>query len=141
MLLMLIKLGTNDYWTIAFVTACSILYFILPWQWGDISKLPKIAILRWFFSIKTDFKVLQPRIMDWDRVKELDFSVLVTPYLKIDFYREAILSLSQVQNFLNIEGEVAPFKPPCRRGHIHPLVAWDPILSSYLGFSICLWWI
>jgi hypothetical protein len=41
----LIKLGTNVDWTIAFVTTCSGLNFLLPWQRGDISKLPKITIL------------------------------------------------------------------------------------------------
>jgi hypothetical protein len=35
----LMKLGTNIDWTIASVTACSILNFLLPWQWGDVSKL------------------------------------------------------------------------------------------------------
>jgi hypothetical protein len=38
-----IKLGTNDDSTIAFVTD---LNNLLPWQRGDISKLPKITILR-----------------------------------------------------------------------------------------------
>jgi hypothetical protein len=55
----LMKLGTNVDWTIASVTACSILNFLLPRQRGDVSKLPKITILHRFFSIKTDFKVLQ----------------------------------------------------------------------------------
>jgi hypothetical protein len=55
----LMKLGTNVDYTIACVTACSIVNFLLPWQRGDISKLPKITILHCFFSIKTDFKVLQ----------------------------------------------------------------------------------
>jgi hypothetical protein len=41
----LIKLGTNIDWTIAFVTTYSILNFLLPWQRGHISKLPKITIL------------------------------------------------------------------------------------------------
>jgi hypothetical protein len=27
-----IKLGTNVDWTTAFVTSCSILHFLLPWQ-------------------------------------------------------------------------------------------------------------
>jgi hypothetical protein len=42
----LIKLGTNVDWTIASVTTCSDLNFLLPWQRLDISKLPKITILR-----------------------------------------------------------------------------------------------
>jgi hypothetical protein len=47
--LILMKLGTNVDLTIAFVTACSILNFLLPWQRGDVLKLPKITILRSFF--------------------------------------------------------------------------------------------
>jgi hypothetical protein len=38
----LIKLGTNVDWTIAFATTCSGLNYLLPWH---ISKLPKITIL------------------------------------------------------------------------------------------------
>jgi hypothetical protein len=53
------KLGTNVDWTIASVTACSIVNILLPWQRGDVSKLQKNTILHCFFSIKTDFKVLQ----------------------------------------------------------------------------------
>jgi hypothetical protein len=45
----LIKLGTNVDWIIAFVTTCSVCNFLLPWQRGDISQLPKITILCWFF--------------------------------------------------------------------------------------------
>jgi hypothetical protein len=45
----LIKLGTNVDWTIAFATTCSGLNFLLSWQRGDISKLPEITILRNFF--------------------------------------------------------------------------------------------
>jgi hypothetical protein len=48
----LIKLGTNVDWTIAFVKTCSVLNFLLPWQRGDISKLPKITILLRFFPSK-----------------------------------------------------------------------------------------
>jgi hypothetical protein len=40
----LIKLGTNVNWTIAFVTTCSVLNFLLPWQREDISKLTKITV-------------------------------------------------------------------------------------------------
>jgi hypothetical protein len=42
----LIKLGTSVDWTIAFATTCSGLNILLPWQREDISKLPKITILR-----------------------------------------------------------------------------------------------
>jgi hypothetical protein len=45
----LMKLGTNVEWTIASVTACSIVNLLLPWQRGDVSKLPKITILHCFF--------------------------------------------------------------------------------------------
>jgi hypothetical protein len=37
--LIFIKLGTNVNCTIAFVTACSVLNFLLPWQQKDIPKL------------------------------------------------------------------------------------------------------
>jgi hypothetical protein len=42
----LIKLGINVDWTIAYVTACPGLNFLLPWQRWDISKLPKNTNLR-----------------------------------------------------------------------------------------------
>jgi hypothetical protein len=35
----LMKLGTKVDWTIASVTACSIVNFLLPWQHGLVSKL------------------------------------------------------------------------------------------------------
>jgi hypothetical protein len=41
-----IKLGTHVDWNIAFVTTCSVLNFLLPWQRGDISNCQKIIILR-----------------------------------------------------------------------------------------------
>ena len=77
----LIKLGTNVDWTIALATTCSGLNFLLPWQRGDISKLPKITILRWFFPSKLISKCCNFS-MDWDRVK--GFSALVTRYLMIN---------------------------------------------------------
>jgi hypothetical protein len=55
----LIKLGKNVDWTIALATKCSGLNFLLPWQRGDISKLPKNHFFALLFSIKIDFKVLQ----------------------------------------------------------------------------------
>jgi hypothetical protein len=55
----LIKLGANVDWTIAFVTTCSGLNFLLLWQRGDISKLKKKLFCVDFFSIKIDFKLLQ----------------------------------------------------------------------------------
>jgi hypothetical protein len=46
--------NTNQTWhkcwlAISFVTTCSVWNFLLPWQRGDISKLPKITILPRFF--------------------------------------------------------------------------------------------
>jgi hypothetical protein len=55
----LIKPGTNVYWTIAFATTCSGLNFVLPWQRGEISKLPKKIYFALILSIKIDFKVLK----------------------------------------------------------------------------------
>jgi hypothetical protein len=52
----LMKLGTNVYYTIASVTACSKVNFLLPWQRGDVSKLPKITILHCFFPSKLTSK-------------------------------------------------------------------------------------
>jgi hypothetical protein len=40
------KLGPNVDLTIAFVTAYSIVNFILPWKRGHILKLPKTIIFR-----------------------------------------------------------------------------------------------
>jgi hypothetical protein len=51
---------------------------LLPWQRGDISKLPKITILHWFFPSKFMSKCCNFS-MDWDRVKCI--SALVTRYL------------------------------------------------------------
>jgi hypothetical protein len=45
----LMKLGKNVDFTIASVTACSIVNFLLPWHRGNVSKLPKITILHCFF--------------------------------------------------------------------------------------------
>jgi hypothetical protein len=77
----LIKLGTNVDSTIDFVTTCSVLNFLLPWQRGDISKLSKITILPWFFPSKFISKCCNFS-RDWDRVE--GFSALVTRYLMID---------------------------------------------------------
>jgi hypothetical protein len=48
----LMKLGTNLDYTIASVTACSIVNLLLPWQRGDVSKLSKITILHCVFPSK-----------------------------------------------------------------------------------------
>jgi hypothetical protein len=104
----LIKLGTKVDWTFAFVTTCSVLNLLLPWQRGDSSKLPKITILRWFFPSKLILKCCNFS-MDWDRVKGFFFSVGYTlPYNRPG----VIFSLSQVQNFLGNEGTTDPLKTP-----------------------------
>jgi hypothetical protein len=54
----LMKLGTNVDWTIASVTASSILNFLFPWQQGTSQNCQKTLFCIVFF-IKTDFKVLQ----------------------------------------------------------------------------------
>jgi hypothetical protein len=58
-----LKLGTNVIMTISFVTTYSILKFLLPWQQGNISKYPKITILRWIS------KLISKGSMDWNSVK------------------------------------------------------------------------
>jgi hypothetical protein len=65
----------------------------------DISKLPKITILRWFFTSKFISKCCNFS-MDWGRVK--GFSALVTHYLTIDlrsylaFHKSKIFLASEV---------------------------------------------
>jgi hypothetical protein len=103
----LIKLGTNFDWTIAFVTTCSVLNFLLPWQRGDISKLPKITILSRFLPSKFISKCCNFS-RDWDRVKV--FSALVTRYIMIDL--RSILASHKSKIFLAIRGTPPPFKPP-----------------------------
>jgi hypothetical protein len=44
----MMKLGLNVDWTIASVTACSIVNFQLPWQQGDSQNCEKITILHFF---------------------------------------------------------------------------------------------
>jgi hypothetical protein len=48
----LMKLGTYIDWTFATVTACSILYFLLPWQRGDVSKFAKNLYFALLFRSK-----------------------------------------------------------------------------------------
>jgi hypothetical protein len=103
----LIKLGTNVDWTIAFVTTCLVLNFLLPWQRGDISKLPKITILPRFFPSKFISKCCNFS-RDWDRVE--GFSALVTRYIMIDL--GSFLASHKFQIFLAMTGTPPPFKPP-----------------------------
>jgi hypothetical protein len=57
-----IKLGTNIDWTTAFVTTCSVLNFLLPWQPGDIYefsiKIGFAAPSQWI-EIETESKAFQ----------------------------------------------------------------------------------
>jgi hypothetical protein len=107
----LIKLGTNVDWTIAFVTTCSVLNFLLPWQWGDISKLPKITILPQFFPSKIISKCCNFS-RDWDRVK--GFSALVTRYLMIDL--GSFLASHKSKIFLAMRRTTAPLQTPQTEG-------------------------
>jgi hypothetical protein len=98
----LIKLGTNDDWTIAFVTTCSVLNFLLPWQQENISKLPQNHYFASSFSIKIYFKVLQ--LLKGLRWSQRIFSVGYTvPYERPGAMR----------------GTSASFKPPKQKG-AHP---------------------
>jgi hypothetical protein len=110
----LIKLGTNVDWTIAFVTTCSVLNFLLPWQRGDTSKLSKINILPWFFPSNFISKCCNFS-RDSDRVK--GFSVLVTRYRRIDL--GSFLAFHKSKIFLAIRGTATPFKSPKQTG-AHP---------------------
>jgi hypothetical protein len=55
----LIKLGTNFDWTIAFVTTCSVLKFPVTMATKGHLKIAKNQYFALIFSIKIDFKVLQ----------------------------------------------------------------------------------
>jgi hypothetical protein len=63
----LVKLGTNVNWTIASVTACSILNFLLPWQRGTSQNCLKSLFCIAFFPSKLISKCCNFS-MDWDRV-------------------------------------------------------------------------
>jgi hypothetical protein len=123
----LIKLGTNVDWTIAFVTTlfvcfgfyvtstqyrsyrdvpCSVLNFLLPWQRGDISKMPIITILPWFFPSKFISKCYNFS-RDWDSVK--GFSALVTRYRRIDL--GSFLASQKSKIFLAMRGTSPPSNP------------------------------
>jgi hypothetical protein len=112
--LILIKLGTNVDLTIDFVTTCSVLNFLLPWQQEDISKLPKTTILRWYFSSKLIPKCCNFS-MDCDLAK--GFSALVSHYITIDLGSFIVSHKSKI--FLAMMGTTAPFKPPKQKG-AHP---------------------
>jgi hypothetical protein len=94
----LIQLGTNVDWTIAFVTTCSVLNFLLPWQRGDISKLSKSLFCldffhqNWFQSAATSQGI---------EIKSKAFQRggFTLPY----DWPGIIFSLSQVQNFLGLQ--------------------------------------
>jgi hypothetical protein len=114
----LIKFGTHVDWTIAIVTTCSVLNFLLPWQRGDISNLPNINIFRWFFPLKLILKCCNFS-MDWDRVK--GFSELVTHYLMVDL---GSFLASHSTKFSWRWGRLPPpsTPPTYRKGHIPHLV-------------------
>jgi hypothetical protein len=76
--LILFKLGTNVDWTVTFVTAYSILNFLLSWLRGHL-EIAKHHFLALIFPPKLISKCCNFS-MDWDRVK--DFSALVTRYLR-----------------------------------------------------------
>jgi hypothetical protein len=102
----LIKLGTNVDWTIAFVTTCSVLNFLLPWQRGDISKLPKITICLDFFHQNLFQSAATSQGIE---IESKAFSVGYTlPYDRPG----VILSLSQVQNFSWRWGGLRPLQTP-----------------------------
>jgi hypothetical protein len=100
----LMKLGTSVDWTIASVTAFSIINFLIPLQRVTSQNCEKSLFC--FFSSKLISKCCNFS-MDWDTVK--GFSALVSSYPKI-YLRP--YCLPHVQNFLGDEGDCCPFKPP-----------------------------
>jgi hypothetical protein len=109
---LLIKLGTNVDWAIAFVTTCSVLNFLLPCQRGDISKLPKITILRWFFH------------QNWFQSAVKRFSTLIYAFSYDRLWVILTSHNSQVQNFLGDEGNYRPLQTPLTDGGTSPF--WQP---------------
>jgi hypothetical protein len=114
----LIKLGTNVNWTIAFVTTCSVLNFPLPWQRRDISKWQKITILPWFIPSKLFQSAATSQGIEVE-------SKALQRWLTLPFDRPGVIfSLSKVQNFLGDEGDYGPLQTPQTEGGTSPF--WQP---------------
>jgi hypothetical protein len=122
--------NTNQTWHKCWLDHClctdMLLNFLLPWQRGDISKLPKITILPRFFRSKFISKCCNFS-RDWDRVK--GFSALVPRYLMIvmgHFY-----PLTSPQFSWRWMGLRPPSNPPNGRGQI-PFLA-NPWCNIWTG--------
>ena len=111
-----IKLGTNVDWNVAFQKSHKMLNFLLPWQRGGISKLAKILILRWFFSSKLNSKCYN-FLMDWVRVK--GFSGLIKCYLRSN--ARPFSAFQKCKIFLGDEGGFRPPSNPLIQGGSPPL--------------------
>ena len=109
-----IKLGISVDWSIDFVTACSMLNLLLPWQRGGISKVPKITILHRFFHSKLISKRYYFLL---DGVRDKGFSTLITCCLKIN--QRPFPASHKSKFFLSDEGGQAPLQTPWQRG-AHP---------------------
>jgi hypothetical protein len=92
---------------------------------GDISKLPKITIVRWFFPSKLISNSCYFS-MDWDRVKY--FSALVTRYLMIDL---GSFLASHKSIFFWRWGGLPPPSNPQTEGGTFPF--WQPPDVSLVG--------
>jgi hypothetical protein len=105
------------------------LKFLVTWQRGDISKLPKNHYFALIFSIKIDFKVTAASYfsMDWDRVK--CFSALVTCYLMIDL--GSFLASHKSKIFLAMRGTVAPLQTPQTEWGTSPF--WHTLMYLLVG--------
>jgi hypothetical protein len=113
----LIKFGTNVYWTNAFVPTYPGLNLLLPWQRGDISNCKNPLFCVEFFHLQLISKCCNFS-MDLDRVK--CFSAFVTRYLIIDL---GLILASQNSNIFLAN-------PPNRRVHI-----------PFLAVPWCICWL
>jgi hypothetical protein len=115
-----------QYWWNLTVTACSIVNFLLAWQLGDVSKLPKKHYFA-FFSSKLISKCCNFS-MDCDRVN--GFSTLVTRYLTIDLRLFLACHIFKI-NFA-MRGTDTPVKTSKAEGGTPPF--WQPLhVHFWLG--------
>jgi hypothetical protein len=110
----LMKLGTYVDETIASVTACSIVNFLLLWQRGTFQNCQKTLFCIVFFSSKLISKCCNFS-MNWNRVK--GFSASVTSYPKINLRPFLACHMSKI--FLTMRGNLPPLNPPKHKG-AHP---------------------
>jgi hypothetical protein len=109
----LMTLGTNIDWTIASVSACSILNFLLPWQQGT-SQNCEITLFWALFFHQNRFQ--SAATSQWIEIVSKAFHRWLHVALRSTWDH---FSLSHIKTFLAVRGTTAPFKPPKQNG-AHP---------------------